>query len=148
MSRVGHAFIKQQMRDHNGIYCGEFSGHYYFRDNYFTESSAMAVLCVANIVSAAGRPLSELIKPIQRYYQSGEINSKVRDPSAVMERVKQTYTDGRQTFLDGISVEYDDWWFNIRASNTEPLVRLNVEARTKARMEAKRDELLKAIREG
>jgi len=147
MSRVGHAFIKQQMRENEAIYAGEFSGHYYFRDNCYTESSAMAVLCIANIVSAAGStPLSELIAPIQRYHASGEINSDVKDPEAVMARIKEKYGDGKQIFLDGISVEYDDWWFNVRASNTEPLIRLNVEARALQKMEGKRDELLKEIR--
>jgi phosphomannomutase len=146
MSRVGHAFIKQQMRDHDGIYCGEFSGHFYFRDNYYTESSAMAVLAVANIVAASDAPLSEHIRPLRRYAQSGEINSTVEAPPAVLERIKAAYADGKQTFLDGISVDYPDWWFNVRASNTEPLVRLNVEAGTQAEMEARRDALLALIR--
>jgi phosphomannomutase len=147
MSRVGHAFIKQQMRDHNAIYAGEFSGHYYFRRNFFTESSAMAVLCMANIVSASKVPLSELIRPIRRYAQSGEINSTVADPNAVMAAIRARYADGKRLDLDGISVEYDDWWFNVRASNTEPLVRLNVEAKDPSRMEQKRDELLRLIRQ-
>ncbi len=146
MSRVGHAFIKQQMRDNNAIFAGEFSGHYYFRANYTTESSAMAVLCMANIVSAADQPLSELVKPIQRYYASGEINSRVTDTAAVLERLKAAHADGRQLFLDGLSVEYPDWWFNVRTSNTEPLIRLNVEARTRDEMERHRDALLAEIR--
>lgn len=147
MCRVGHAFIKQQMRDADAIFAGELSGHYYFRDNYYTESSALAVIAVANIVSAAGRPLSELVKPIKRYFASGEINSEVEAPAAVLERIKSRYRDGRQFELDGISVEYDDWWFNVRMSNTEPLVRLNLEAKTTGLMNEKRDELLAAIRE-
>ncbi len=146
MSRVGHAFIKQQMRDANAIFAGELSGHYYFRDNYFTESSSLAVICVANIVSAADKPLSELIKPIQRYYASGEINSKVKDAQAVLDKIKTEYSDGRQFELDGISVEYSDWWLNVRMSNTEPVVRLNVEAKTEELMIIKRDELLTKIR--
>ena len=92
--------------------------------------------------------LSALVAPIQRYFASGEINSRVKDAAAVMARIRRRYADGRQIFLDGISVEYADWWFNVRASNTEPLVRLNVEAKTRARMEAKRDELLAEIRGG
>jgi phosphomannomutase len=147
MSRVGHAFIKQQMRDHDAICCGEFSGHFYFRDNYYTESSALAILAVANIVSASDAPLSEHIRPIRRYAQSGEINSTVDDAGAVMERIKAQYADGTQTFLDGISVDYPDWWFNVRASNTEPLIRLNVEAGTQEEMEARRDALLALIRD-
>ena len=146
MSRVGHAFIKQQMRDNKAVFAGELSGHYYFRDNYTTESSAMAVLYIANAVTQSGKTLSELIKPIQRYFASGEINSEVHSPKAVLEAIHKQYKDGRVLELDGVTVEYDDWWFNVRCSNTEPLVRLNLEAKTRARMEAKRDELLKLIR--
>lgn len=146
MSRVGHAFIKQQMRDNNAIFAGELSGHYYFRDNYFTESSSMAALCVANIVSQSGNTLSELIAPIQRYSASGEINSTVADTQAVIERLKDIYNDGTQIELDGVSVEYEDWWFNVRRSNTEPLIRLNLEATTPDLMETKRDEVLAKIR--
>ena len=146
MSRVGHAFIKQQMRDTNAIFAGELSGHYYFRDNFFTESSSLAALCVANIVSRADRPLSELVKPIRRYAASGEINSRVTDAGAALARVRDRYRDGRVLELDGLSVEYADWWFNVRMSNTEPLVRLNVEAKTRDEMERRRDELLALIR--
>ncbi|MEI8242437.1 MAG: phosphomannomutase/phosphoglucomutase [bacterium] len=147
MSRVGHAFIKQQMREHGALFAGELSGHYYFRDNYTTESSAMAVLSIANIVSRAGKPLSELIAPLRKYYASGEINTHVTvDPKKILKKIKATYKDGKLLELDGISVEYKDWWFNVRCSNTEPLVRLNLEARTKKRMVEKRDELLALIR--
>jgi len=146
MSRVGHAFIKQQMRDNNALFAGELSGHYYFKENYFTESSSMAVLRVANIVSRSKKPLSELAKPIQRYFASGEINSTVKDPEAVLKAIKGNYTDGKMITLDGISVEYSDWWFNVRCSNTEPLVRLNLEAKVPALMVEKRDELLGLIR--
>ena len=146
MSRVGHAFIKQQMRDQNAIFAGELSGHYYFRKNYFTESSAMAILCVANIVSRASVPLSELIKPIKRYSASGEINSRVDDPAALLGRISEQYHEGLMISLDGISVEYKDWWFNVRCSNTEPLIRLNVEARSEGLMIEKRDKLLALIR--
>jgi phosphomannomutase len=146
MSRVGHAFIKQQMREANAIFAGELSGHYYFRDNFFTESSSLAALCVANIVSRSGKPLSELVKPICRYAASGEINSTVADPAAVLNRIRARYTDGRLFELDGVSVEYADWWFNVRMSNTEPLVRLNLEAKSRAEMERRRDELLALIR--
>ncbi len=147
MSRVGHAFIKQQMRELNAIFAGELSGHYYFRDNFFTESSSLATICVANIVSRSDKPLSQLIKPIQRYFASGEINSTVADAGAVLDRVRDTFgPQGRLFELDGISVEFDDWWFNVRMSNTEPLVRLNLEAKTAARMVEKRDLLLAEIR--
>ncbi|OVE76191.1 hypothetical protein BVX97_02025 [bacterium E08(2017)] len=146
MSRVGHAFIKEQMRDNNAIFAGELSGHYYFRDNFFTESSSMAAICVANIVSKSDKPLSELVKPIKKYFASGEINSTVKDTGVIFERLKKDYSDGNVFELDGVSVEYDEWWFNVRASNTEPLMRLNVEAKTQELMEQKRDEVLAFIR--
>lgn len=146
MSRVGHAFIKQQMRDNKAIFAGELSGHYYFRDNYTTESSAMAVFHIANVITRTGKTLSELVKPIRRYHASGEINSEVHSAKAVLDAIRAKYRDGKLLELDGITVEYADWWFNVRCSNTEPLVRLNLEAKTKVRMEEKRDELLKLIR--
>lgn len=146
MSRVGHAFIKQQMRDHNAIFAGELSGHYYFRENCYTESSAMAVICVANIVAESGKKLSELAKPIMRYFASGEINSRVADSGKVLTVLREKYADGKLFELDGVSVEYADWWFNVRSSNTEPLIRLNLEAKTEDVMQKKRDELLAIIR--
>jgi phosphomannomutase len=146
MSRVGHAFIKQQMREANAVFAGELSGHYYFRENYFTESSALAVLFVANLVSHSSVPLSELVRPLRRYAASGEINSKVADPAAVFARLEAAYGAGRILRLDGLSVEFEDAWFNVRASNTEPLIRLNLEAKTAARMESLRDEVLALIR--
>ncbi|MCX7820039.1 MAG: phosphomannomutase/phosphoglucomutase [Kiritimatiellae bacterium] len=146
MSRVGHAFIKQQMRDHNAVFAGELSGHYYFRDNFYTESSALAVLHVANLVSAADVPLSELIRPFRRYCASGEINSRVDDVEAVFERLERAYPGAKITRLDGLTIEFDDWWFNVRASNTEPLVRLNLEAATPEEMARRRDEVLAHIR--
>lgn len=146
MSRVGHAFIKQQMRENNAVFAGELSGHYYFRKNFFTESSSMAALCVANLLSRGNKPLSEYVRPVRRYHASGEINSTVQEPSKVMDQLTKKYSDGRLSKLDGVSVEYADWWFNVRASNTEPLVRLNLEAKTSDLMARKRDELLAVIR--
>lgn len=151
MCRVGHAFIKAQMRGANAIFAGELSGHYYFRENYYTESSALAVILIANLVSQSGKTLSELVAPINRYAASGEINSKVADTAAVLERLEAHYTQdslgAKNVFhLDGLSVEFDDWWFNVRKSNTEPLVRLNLEAADEASMAAKRDEVLAMIR--
>lgn len=146
MSRVGHAFIKQQMRDHNALFAGELSGHYYFRENYFTESSSLAVIHVANIVSRSDKPLSELVRPLQRYFSSGEINSTVEDPPAILAALRSRYADGRLVELDGLTVAYDDWWFNVRASNTEPLVRLIVEADTPELVAEKGDELTALIR--
>ncbi len=148
MSRVGHAFIKQQMRDSGALFAGELSGHYYFRENYYTESSSMAALYVANLVSRSQQSLSDLVRPLRRYYASGEINSKVEDAAEVFRRLREKYSDGKVIELDGLSIEYADWWFNVRPSNTEPLVRLNLEARTRELMESKRDEVLAIIREG
>jgi phosphomannomutase len=147
MSRVGHAFIKQQMRDNDALFGGELSGHYYFKDNFTTESSALAVLCIANMVSRFGETLSELAAPLRKYATSGEINSRVAiDPQIVLQRIRDAFADGKQMELDGVSVSYPDWWFNVRCSNTEPLVRLNLEARDRATMEEKRDKVLSLIR--
>ena len=148
MSRVGHAFIKQQMREANALFAGELSGHYYFKENFFTESSSLAALYVANLVSQSDRPLSQLIKPIQRYAASGEINSHVADVQKVLATLRAKYTPlAASVFeLDGLSFEFPDWWFNVRASNTEPLCRLNLEARTRDQMEKHRDEVLAVIR--
>ncbi|MDD4103203.1 MAG: phosphomannomutase/phosphoglucomutase, partial [Kiritimatiellae bacterium] len=147
MSRVGHAFIKQQMREHDALFAGELSGHYYFKDNYTAESSAMAILALANIVSAADKPLSALIAPLRKYFASGEINTHVRrNPKEILAAIKSAYVDGRQSELDGVSVDYADWWFNVRCSNTEPLVRLNLEANTLELMEEQRDKILALIR--
>ena len=149
MSRVGHAFIKKQMRENNALFAGELSGHYYFRDNYTAESSSMAILALANIVSKAGKPLSQLIAPLKKYYQSGEINSEVEcDPKLILNKLKTMFSaEGYRIFeLDGVSVEAADWWFNVRCSNTEPLVRLNLEAKTAELMAEKRDQILAVIR--
>jgi phosphomannomutase len=146
MSRVGHAFIKRQMRDADALFAGELSGHYYFRENYFTESSALAVVLIANLVSSGTKTLSELIAPLRRYSASGEINSTVADVPAVFHRLRAAYPTAKVTELDGLTLEFDTWWFNVRASNTEPLVRLNLEANRAPEMQARRDEVLALIR--
>jgi len=148
MSRVGHSFIKAQMRENDAIFAGELSGHYYFKANSTAESSSMATFALANIVSKSDKPLSELVAPLRKYAHSGEINSKVADAAAVLARVKATFPDNFE--LDGVSVDRWDaegWWFNVRMSNTEPLVRLNLEAKTPDLMAAKRDEMLALIRQ-
>ena len=148
MSRVGHSFIKAQMRENDAIFAGELSGHYYFKANSTAESSSMATFALANIVSKSDMPLSELVAPLRKYAHSGEINSKVADAAAVLARVKATFPDNFE--LDGVSVDRWDaegWWFNVRMSNTEPLVRLNLEAKTPDLMAAKRDEMLALIRQ-
>ena len=153
MSRVGHSFIKAQMRENDAIFAGELSGHYYFKANFTAESSSMATYALANIVSASDKPLSELIAPLRRYSQSGEINTKtVTPPAEILAKIKAGYSakPGMKVFeLDGVSVdawETEGWWANVRMSNTEPLVRLNLEGKTPAIMEAKRDEFLAIIR--
>lgn len=146
MSRVGHAFIKAQMRQYDAVFAGELSGHYYFRENYTAESQGLAFIKLANLICKTGRKVSDLVAPLRKYFASGEINSKVADVPAVLAKIKAKYADGHMFELDGISVEYSDWWFNVRSSNTEPLLRLIVEAKTKVRMEEKRDELLALIR--
>ena len=152
MSRVGHSFIKEQMRQNDAIFAGELSGHYYFKANSTAESSSMATFALANIVSASDKPLSELIKPLRKYFQSGEINTKtVTPPAEILAKVKSIYAAKARVFeLDGVSVdawETEGYWANVRMSNTEPLVRLNLEGKTKEIMEAKRDEFLAVIRQ-
>jgi phosphomannomutase len=144
--RVGHSFIKQTMAETGAVFAGEHSGHYYFRDNFRADSGLIASLFVLEIVSLENRPLSEILKPFKKYYASGEINSRVDDIPAKLEEIAGLNAAGRVDHLDGVSVEYDDWWFNVRPSNTEPLIRLNLEAKTRELMEAKRDEVLAVIR--
>jgi phosphomannomutase len=145
-TRVGHSFIKRVMAETGAVFGGEHSGHYYFRDHYRADSGLIAALLVLERVSEAGAPLSELLAPYRRYHASGEINSEVEDQLGTIERIAERFRDGRQDRLDGLTVEYEDWWFNVRASNTEPLLRLNVEARTEALIEEKTRELLATIR--
>lgn len=146
MCRVGHAFIKAQMREADAVFAGELSGHYYFRENYFTESSALAVICIANLVAASGKTLGELVAPVRKYTASGEINSRVKHPDAVFENIRAAFPGAEFYELDGLTVELGDWWFNVRMSNTEPLCRLNLEAPSREKMEAKRDQVLDIIR--
>ncbi len=146
MSRVGHAFIKNQMREENAVFAGELSGHYYYKENFVAESQGLSMIKLANLLCKTGKTSAELVKPLKKYFQSGEINSKVADVATILAKIKEIYADGRMFELDGISVEYADWWFNVRCSNTEPLLRLIVEAKDLATMEARRDELLALIR--
>ena len=145
-TRVGHSFIKQVMAETGAIFGGEHSGHYYFRENYRADSGLIAAVVALGELSAAEVPLSELLAPLKRYADSGEINSRVEDQHAKIEEVAVVLTDGRQDRLDGLTVEFDDWWCNVRASNTEPLLRLNVEARTPTLLEEKTAEVLALIR--
>ncbi|MCP4178823.1 MAG: phosphomannomutase/phosphoglucomutase [bacterium] len=144
--RVGHAFIKSQMRENDAVFAGELSGHYYFKDNYTAESQALAFLILGNLVCKSGKTVSELTAPLRKYFASGEINSTVKNVGNVLGKIKNKYSDGYMYELDGLSVEYSNWWFNVRSSNTEPLLRLNIEAKTESQMIEKRDELLNLIR--
>ncbi|HEV7863504.1 MAG TPA: phosphomannomutase/phosphoglucomutase, partial [Acidimicrobiia bacterium] len=145
-SRVGHSFIKQVMAETGAIFGGEHSGHYYFRDNWRADSGIIAALVVLAQLSKAGVPLSELRKPFERYAASGEINTKVADQAAAMEKVAATYADAPQEHLDGLSIDNGDFWFNLRPSNTEPLLRLNLEAPDIDTCARATDEVLALIR--
>jgi len=127
-TRVGHSFIKQVMAEEGAVFGGEHSAHYYFRDNFRADSGIIAALLVLEQMSVAGTSLSELRAPFERYADSGEINTRVDDPAAVIERVAEHFSDLPQDRLDGLTVDGGDWWFNLRPSNTEPLLRLNLEA--------------------
>jgi phosphomannomutase len=148
VNRVGHAFFKTRMRDEGGAFGGEVSGHYYFADFYNADSGTLPALLILELLSREGKSLSELVADLRsRYFISGEINSEVADPRAKMDEIAERYGDGEITTLDGISVDYEDWHFNVRPSNTEPLLRLNLESLvSQADMERRRDEVLDLIR--
>jgi phosphomannomutase len=144
-SRVGHSFIKQVMADTGAVFGGEHSGHYYFRDNWRADSGLIAAMVVLEQLCRADSPLSELRKPFERYAQSGEVNTRVADPAAVIERVATAYAGTEQDRLDGLTVDFGDWWFNLRPSNTEPLLRLNVEAGDRLACDAHTDEVVDLV---
>ena len=148
VNRVGHAFFKRRMRDQGGDFGGEVSGHYYFRDFYNADSGTIPALLILELLSHRDAKLSELLEPLRsRYFISGEINSEVHDQQAKMDEIEERYSDGRISKLDGISIDYDDWHFNVRPSNTEPLLRLNLESLVSEQdMERRRDEVLDMIR--
>jgi phosphomannomutase len=152
MTRVGHSFIKAVMAETGAVFGGEHSGHYYFRDNYRADSGCIAALTVLEVISKAGLPLSELRKPFERYAQSGEVNTEVKDPAATVASIAQYFAKEQpgaaQARMDGLTVDFGDWWFNVRPSNTEPLVRLNVEAADAERCLEHTDQVLSLIREG
>ncbi|CAN5671546.1 phosphomannomutase/phosphoglucomutase [soil metagenome] len=145
-TRVGHSFIKQVMAETGAVFGGEHSGHYYFRENYRADSGLIAAVSALGELSKAGRPLSELLAPLRRYEASGEINSVVDDQQERIDAIAARYVDGRQDRVDGLTVEFDDWWCNVRPSNTEPLLRLNAEAKTPELLADKTTEVLALIR--
>ena len=152
MNRVGHAFFKKRMRDEDAIFGGEGTGHYYFRDNYFADNGFIPALLLLELMSIRDETLSELLAPLRsKYFITGELNTEMPDMSAVaatIDRLSAQYHDGHVYRMDGVSVEYDSWHFNVRPSNTEPLIRLNLEATTRSEMEDRRDEVLRQIRRG
>jgi phosphomannomutase len=145
-TRVGHSFIKQVMAETGAVFGGEHSGHYYFRDNYGADSGLIAAVIALGELSKSERTLSQLLEPYRRYSSSGEINSRVGDPLARIEEIAAVFRDARQDRLDGLTVEFDDRWFNVRPSNTEPLLRLNVEAKTPELLAATTEKLLALVR--
>jgi phosphomannomutase len=148
INRVGHAFFKTRMRKEGSLFGGEVSGHYYFRDFYCADSGTIPALLILEQLSKQGKRLSELLRPYrERYFISGEINTEVSDQAAKMQEISERYSDAKQDWLDGVSIDYEDWHFNVRPSNTEPLLRLCLESlRSHEHMESKRDEVLELIR--
>jgi len=147
-TRVGHSYIKAEMRKTNAIFGGEHSGHFYFRDNWFADSGLIAFLIMLELVSVEGKPLSELYKSLDHWVRSGEINTKVSDVQTKLHELEDHYGKEARSVnhLDGVTFDFGDWWFNVRPSNTEPLLRLNLEAKNKELMEKKRDEVVEVIR--
>jgi phosphomannomutase len=143
--RVGHSFIKATMREHDSPFGGELAGHFYYRRNYTADSSIGTVIEVLNHLRETGKPLSQLVAPLKRYFATGEINFKIEDKEGMMRHLGEVFSDGEIDHLDGITVQYDDWWFNVRPSNTEPYLRMVLEARTRELMERKRDLLLEHL---
>ena len=147
IERVGHSFIKPRMFEEGGIFGGELSGHYYFRDFFGADSGIVPSLIILEMLSRKGVKLSQLLEPLeQQYFLSGEINTEVEDPAGRIQAVEESYSNGKVEHVDGVSVSYEDWHFNVRASNTEPLLRLNLEGRSRQLMEEKTDEVLGVIR--
>ena len=145
--RVGHSFMKATLRNRNGIFGGELAGHYYFRDNYYADSAILAVVEVLNLLRDTGKTLSELVQPLRRYAKSPEINFEVEDKQGKMDELARRYADARIDYLDGITFQYPDWWANVRPSNTEPFLRLVLEARTPEELERHQAELVSILGE-
>lgn len=146
-TRVGHALIKPLMKKHNAVFGGEHSGHFYYRDNFYADSALITLVVFLELLSEENKKVSELVKEIDRYFRSGEINSTVEDIPEKLKEVAKIYSKGKIDHLDGLTVEFDNWWFNVRPSNTEPLLRLNVEADSPELLQQKTQELLGLIRD-
>jgi phosphomannomutase len=139
--RVGHAFMKRTLRIARAVFGGELSGHFYYRDNFYADSAMITLVHIINILSSSNKPISELIKPLRRYFASGEINFIIDDKDAMMKELKRKFSQGEADDLDGITIQFKDWWFNCRPSNTEPLLRLNVEAKTQELLDKQLEEI-------
>jgi phosphomannomutase len=146
-TRVGHALIKPLMRQYDAIFGGEHSGHFYFRDNWYADSGLIALLVCLELISEAEQPLSQQVASFDKYVRSGEINSHVRDINAKLAQIENVFEDGKIDKVDGLTIDFGDWWFNVRPSNTEPLLRLNVEADNKKLLEKVTNRVLEVIRE-
>lgn len=147
-SRVGHSYIKAVMREEDAVFGGEHSGHFYFRDNWYADSGLIALLTVLQLMSKHGKSLSSILQPIDTRFRSGEVNSEVEDPGATMATVERVFNEqgAEIDHLDGLTVGFDDWWFNLRASNTQPLLRLNVEAENQTTLGERTQEVLGLVR--
>lgn len=145
-SRVGHSYIKELMREHDAVFGGEHSGHFYFRANWYADSGLIAFLTMLELLSRENVSLSRYLEPLDTRFRSGEINSQVTDVQGTLDRVRSSYQDGAIDTLDGLTISYPTWWFNLRASNTQPLVRLNVEADTERELTQRTEQLLAAVR--
>ncbi len=145
-SKVGHSIIKNVMRERDATFGGEHSGHFYFRDNWYADSGMIALLQCLEVFSQAGKPVSEVIAPIDTRFRSGELNSRVEDVAAKLQKIEREYAGAQIDHLDGVTIAYPNWWMNVRPSNTEPLLRLNVEGDTLDLMERHRNEALELIR--
>ncbi len=139
--RVGHSYMKKALRDSHSVFGGELSGHFYYRDNFYADSGMITLVHVINIISEANVPISELISPLRRYHSSGEMNFIVENKQAKMDGLARRYSDGKIDHLDGVTIVYKEWWFNCRPSNTEPLLRLNIEAKSKELLDEKLAEI-------
>jgi phosphomannomutase len=145
-TRVGHALIKPLMKKHNAIFGGEHSGHFYFRDNWYADSGLIALLVCLELISEADMPLSRQVSTFDKYVRSGEINSQVSDIKKKLSEIDRRFSDGKIDKEDGLTIEYDNWWFNVRPSNTEPLLRLNVEADNDEILKVATGQVLEVIR--
>jgi len=145
MSRVGHSFIKNKMRKENILFGGEYSGHYYLRDHYFSEAPIFVLLKVLEIISKSGKSLSQLIKPFKKYFQSGEIKFRLKEKKEILDKLEKKYKKGKIVKVDGLRVDFKNWWFLIRPSQTEPVLKLSIEAKTKELIKKKKRELLSLI---